>query len=204
MANFLLRSLNCILRDHRSFFGKFSWGSSSYFIYFGLLAKTIRSVCQNCFLWALRMVLREKGFFSKNLFSMFFVFGSNSSWTFGKKFGWVAELPLEEPRGAFWEQGFFWKKILFFQTLRQKRSENGKKFRLRSLNCIIRDQKSILRNFFLRFGDLFCLFRISSENNSERLSKLLSMSPEAHFGKKIYFSDIEVFFQDVSTNSRHF
>ena len=69
---FLLRSINCKLRDQRSFFGKFPWRSSSYFIYFGLLAKTSRSVCQNCFLWALRIVLKEKGFFSKKFLPCFF------------------------------------------------------------------------------------------------------------------------------------
>ena len=70
-GNFLLRSINCKLRDQRRFFGKFPWSSSSYSIYFGLLAKTNRSVCQNCFLWALRIVLKEKGFFSKNFFPCF-------------------------------------------------------------------------------------------------------------------------------------
>ena len=146
---FLLRSINCKLRDQRSFFGKFPWRSSSYFIYFGLLAKTSRSVCQNCFLWALRIVLKDKGFFSKKIFSMFFGFGSNISEIFSEKFlvAWP-NCRWKRPVEHFENNVFFWKKNLLFQTLRQKRWEKGKIFRLRSLNCIKRDQKNILRNFF--------------------------------------------------------
>ena len=194
MPNFLAAFFKLHITWPQTLFGKFSWGSSSYLIYFGLLAKTIRSVCQNCFLWALRIVLREKGFFSKNFFSMFFGIGSNISCTFGKTIlvawpNWRWKSPGEH----FENNGFFWKKNILFQTLREKRSEKGKIFRLRSLNCIIRDQKIILRNFFLRFRDLFCHFRTFSKNNSERLSKLLSMSPRDRFGKKIFFGHPDFF-----------
>ena len=187
------RSINCIICDQRSFFGKFSWGSSSYFIHFGLLAKTTQSVCQNCFLWALRIVLKEKGFFSKTFFPCFSDLYQTFLGLLAKIFGRVAKVPLEEPGGTFWEQCFYWKKILLFQNLRQRRSEKGKIFRLRSLNCIIRDQKNILRKCFRRFDDLFCQFRTFSKKNSERLSKLLSMSPEdsfENFFSKYVFSPI--------------
>ena len=122
---FLLRSINCKLRDQRSFFGKFPWGSSSYFIYFGILAKTIRSVCRNCLLWALRIVLKDKGFFSKKL-SLFFGFGSNISWIFSEKFlvGWPI-CRWKSPGEHFENNVFFFEKNLLFQTLRQKRSEKG-------------------------------------------------------------------------------
>ena len=184
----LLRSINCKLRDQRSFFGKFSWGLSSYFIYFGLLAKTFRSVCRNCLLWALRIVLKDKGFFSKKFFSMFFGFGSNISEIFIEKFlvAWP-NCRWKRPGEHFENNVFFWKKNILFQTLRQKRSEMAKIFRLRSLNCIIREQKNILSNFFLRFGDLFCHFRTFSKNNSDRLSKLLSRSAEVRFERKRIF-----------------
>ena len=190
---FLLRSINCKLCDQRNFFGNFSWVSSSYFIYFGLLAQTIRSVCQNCFLWALRIVLREKGFFSKTFFQVFRNWIKHFLYFWQNNFGRVAELRLEEPRGTFWEQCFFLKKNILFQTLREKRSEKRKIFRPRSPNCIIRDHKIILRNFFLRFRDLFCHFRTFSKNNSERLSKLLSMSPRDRFGKKLFFRHPDFF-----------
>ena len=144
---FLLRSINCKLRDQRSFFGKFPWGSSGYFIYFGLLAKTIRSVRRNCLLWALRIVLKDKGFFSKK-FSLFFGFGSNISWIFSEKIlvGWP-NCRWKRPGEHFENNVFFWKKNILFQTLREKRSEKGKNFRLRSLNCIIRDHRRFSESF---------------------------------------------------------
>ena len=113
LAIFLLRSINCKLRDRRSFFGKFSLCSSSCFIYFGLLAKTIRSVCQNCFLWALRIVLK-KDFFEK-IFSLFFGFGSNISGIFSKIFliGWP-NCRWKSP-GDFLRTMFFLKKIFSFR-----------------------------------------------------------------------------------------
>ena len=125
---------------------------------------------------------------------MFFGIGSNISCTFGKTIlvGWP-NWRWKSPGEHFENNGFFWKKNILFQTLREKRSDKGKIFRLRSLNCIIRDQKIILRNFFLRLRDLFCHFRTFSKNNSERLSKLLSMSPRDRFGKKIFFGPPDFF-----------
>ena len=130
---------------------------------------------------------RKRIFLSKNLFSMFCGFGSNISWTFGQNIlvrwpNWRWKSP-----GEHFENNVFFEKNLLFQTLRQKRSEKGKVFRLRSLNCIIRDQKNILRKFFLRFEDLFFQFRTFSKNTLKLLSKLLSMSPEDRFGKKLFF-----------------
>ena len=104
----------------------------------------------------------------------------------------MADFPLEEPRGTYWEQ-FFLKKSFFFQILSQKCSENGKIFRLHSVNCILRGQKNIFRKFFLKFEDLFSQFRTFSKNNSEHLSKLLSMSPEDRFGKKLFFQHRDIF-----------
>ena len=130
---------------------------------------------------------KKRDFFRK-FFSMFFGFGSNISWTFGKKnlVRWP-KCRWKSSGEHFENNVFFWKKILLFQNLRQRRSEKGKIFRLPSLNCIIRDEKNILRKFFRRLEDLFCQFRTFSKNNSERLSKLLSMSPEDSFEKKAFF-----------------
>ena len=201
--NFTLRSINCILRDQRSFIGNFSCALSNFFIYFGLLAKTIRSVCQNCFRWALRIVLKKR-FSSKKYFACFSHLDQTFLGLLAKKLvGWQ-NCRWKSPGEHFENKVFFEKKILFFQTLRQKRSENGKNFRLRSLNCIIRDQKNILRNFFLRFGDPFCHFRTFIKNNSERLSKLLSMSPEDRFGKEKIFLRHRGFIHDFWTYSQQF
>ena len=101
---------------------------------------------------------------------------------------------------------FFLKKNLLFQTLRQKRSEKGNFLRLRSLNYIKRDQKNILRIFFLRFGDLFSHSRTFSRN--KRLSKLLSMGPEDSLEKKnfqstcffLYILDLEPYFNVCGQN----
>ena len=184
--NFWLRSTNCIFRDQRIFFGNFFWGSLSYFIHFGLFIKIIRRIYRDRILWALRIALREKGFFRK-IFSQFFriwIKPFSDFWQY--LFNRVADFPLEGPGGTFWEQ-FFLKKILLFQILSQKCSENCKIFRFHSVNCILRDQKNIFRKIFLRFEDLFCQFRTFSKNNSERLLKLLSRSPEDRFGKKYIF-----------------
>ena len=98
---------------------------------------------------------RKKKFFRKNFLLVSRIWIENFLDFRQKNFRWVAEVPLEEPGGTFWEQCYFLKKNLLFQTLRQRRSEKGKIFRLRSLNCIIRDQKNILRKSFLRFEDLY-------------------------------------------------
>ena len=116
----------------------------------------------------------------------------------------MAEVPLEQPRGTFWEQCFFLKQFLLFQTLRRKQSEKGKFFRLCSLNCIIRDQKNIPRNFLIRFEDLFCHFRTFSKNISERLPKLLSLSLEDRFGKKGFFFKNCSFFHASRNRIKHF
>ena len=125
---------------------------------------------------------------------MFFGFESTISGIFSENFlvGWP-NCRWKSPGEHFENNVFFWKKNILFQTLRENRSEKGKIFRLRSLNCIISDQKIILRNFSLRFGDLFCHFRTFRKNNSERLSKLLSMSPRDRFGKKIFFGHPDFF-----------
>ena len=170
--------------------GSFSESSSevrwAFFIHFGLFIKIIRRIYRDRILWALRIVLKEKGFFRKKFSQIFRIWIKPFSDFWQYLFNQVADFPLEGPGGVFWEQ-FFWKKNLLFQILSQKCSENGKIPRLHSVNCILRDQKNIFRNFFLRFEDLFCQFRTFSKNNSERLSKLLSMSPEHRFGKKIIF-----------------
>ena len=198
---FLLRSINCIIRDHSRFFGKFSWVSSSYSIYFGLLAKTNRSVCQNCFLWAVRIVLgKKKIYFEKFVFHVFRIWIDHFLHFWQKKLiGWP-KCGWKSP-GEHSDNIVFLKKFLLFQTLRQKRSEKGKFFRLCSLNCIILQKKLILRKCFLRFEELFCHFRTFSKNISERLSKLLSMSLEDRFGKKGFFSKIVVFSMLLGTGS---
>ena len=133
MASFLLRSINCILRDQRSFFEKFSWGSNSFFLS-------------------------------------------------------ISDL---------------WKKISSFSDFETKTFGKGQSFRLCSLNCIILQKKLILRKCFLRFEDLFCLFRTFCKNNSERLSKLLSMSLEDRFGKKGFFFKTCSFFHVFRTWIKH-
>ena len=120
MPNFIAAFFKLHITWPQTLFGKFSWGSSSYLIYFGLLAKTIRSVCQNWFLWALRIVLREKGFFLKIFFHVFRNWIKHFLYFWQNNFGSVTELTLEEPRGTFWEQWFFLKKKYSFSDFERK------------------------------------------------------------------------------------
>ena len=88
----------------------------AFFIYFGPLEKKFRSVCQNCFLWTLKIVLKVKGFFfEKFLFLVFRNWIKHFLDFWQEHFGRVAELTLEEPRGTIWERCFFWSKFFFFR-----------------------------------------------------------------------------------------
>ena len=95
----------------------------TYFVSFGPLAKEVRSVCQKCFIWALRILLEKNGISFKNC-SFFHVF---RTWIkhllnfWQKKFGRVADFPLDEPRGIFWGQQLFQrKKFLLFSYFEPK------------------------------------------------------------------------------------
>ena len=125
--NFTLRSINCILRDQRSFIGNFSCALSNFFIYFGLLAKTIRSVCQNCFRWALRIVLKKR-FSSKNYFACFSYLDQTFLGLLAKKLvGWQ-NCRWKSPGEHFENKVFFEKKILFFSDFETKAFGKRQKF----------------------------------------------------------------------------
>ena len=114
--SFLLQSINCKLQDQRNFFGNFSWVSSSYFIYFGLLSKTSRSVCQNCFQWALRIVSEKKKQFSDiEVLSM--TFGPTAKFfkVLGQKFSCGAsKLHFMFPKKRYIEEEQFLEKPIAF------------------------------------------------------------------------------------------
>ena len=184
--NFWLRSTNCFFRDQRIFFGKFFRGSLSFFYPFRTFYKNNSEDLSRPHSMSAEDRFERKRIFSKKFFPNFSDLDQTILGLWQYLFNQVADFPLEGPGGVFWEQ-FFWKKNLLFQILSQKCSENGKIFRLHSVYCILRDQKNIFRKFFLRFEDLFCQFRTFRTNNSERLLKLLSRSPEDRFGKKIFF-----------------
>ena len=114
-AIFLLCSINCILRDQRSFLGKLSWVSSSYFVYFGLLAETIRSVCQNCFQWDLRIVLGKKKYFPDiEILSITFGLTANIFSVLGQK----VSCGVSKLHSTFYvaKEAFFWRRTFFGKT----------------------------------------------------------------------------------------
>ena len=117
---------------------------------------------------------------------MFFGFGSIISCTFGKKNGRVAEVRLEKTMGTFWEQCFFLKKFFFF-ILWAKNVEKMAKYFVAFYKLHLTWPEELFRENYLRFNELFYLFLTFCKNNSERFSKLLSMSPEDSFEKKFFF-----------------
>ena len=136
---------------------------------------------------------RKRIYFEKFVFHVFRVWIKHFLYFWQNNFGRVAELTLEEPRGTLWEQCFFWKKFLLSKTLRQKRSEKGKFFRLCSLNCIIPDRKNILRKFFLRFGDLFCHFRTFSKTIRSVCQNCFQSALGIVSDKKLFFRHPDFF-----------
>ena len=110
------------------------------------------------------------------------------------KNGSLAKLPFDVPRGTFWEKHCFTKKkrTFFFFKHWAKQVRKMANFLLRSINSILRDQKSFFGKFswgsssYLSISDL-------SKKIWERLSKLLSMSPDDSFEKKFFFSKNVIF-----------
>ena len=91
----------------------------------------------------------------------------------------------------------FLKKSWFFflpQTLTQKFSENGNTFRVRSLDCMNIVQKHTFGTCFSSFKNLICQFRDFIKNILKGLSRLLFMSPEHPFGRKMISSSRKMFF----------
>ena len=145
---------NCILRDQRSFFGKFPWGSMSYFIYFALFEKILRRIYRNRFLWALRIVLNEKEFFFKK-FITFLCFSDlelNVFQLLAEKSCHCGQTSVRCAQRKSLRRTMFLQKLFFvFQTSSKKRSDNGQNFWLRPLSGILVVQKNIFCNFFLKF-----------------------------------------------------
>ena len=144
---------------------------------------------------------RKRIFFRKICFPCFSDLDQTFPGFLAKVFGRVAELPLKEPRGTFWEQCFFEKNL--FQTLRQKLSEKGKFFRLRSLNCIKKTRKTSSENIPWGLDTYFVLLGLLAKQ-FRAFVKLLSKSPQDRFEKKNISQTSRFFFLDVLTYSQHF
>ena len=145
---------------------------------------------QNCILWS-----PEKIFFSKkvNFFHVILTRSKNFFGLLATKNGRVPKLPFDVPRGTFWEKHCFTKKRTFFFFKHwAKHVRIMANFLLRSVNSILRDQKSFFGKFswgsssYLSISDLW-------KKSWERLSKLLSMSPDDSFEKKFFFSKNVIF-----------
>ena len=142
---------------------------------------------------------RKKTLF-RNFFSMFFGFGSNIFWNFNKKIlvGWPK--CRWKSLAEHFEDNVFFKKNSSFSDFETKTFGKGQNFSAAfSKLHNTWPQKHSKEMFSEVWGPIFCQFRTFSKNNSERLSKLLSMSPEDRFGKENYFLNIEIFFHDFST-----
>ena len=148
---------------------------------------------------------RKRIFFEK-IFSMFFGLGSNISGIFSKLFliGWP-NCRWKSP-GEHFENNVFFEKNLF-QTLRQKRSEKGKFLRLRSLNCIKRDQKNILRFFFCGLGTYSLILGLLAETsvcqNCFQLALRIVLKKNFFFQSTCFFPytlDLEPYFKVCGQN----
>ena len=64
----LLRPLNCILKVQGFSFHHISWCSMTHFVNLRPLAEIFWRVYRNCFLWALRIVLKERNPSNKEVF----------------------------------------------------------------------------------------------------------------------------------------
>ena len=128
MANFLLRSINSKLRDQRSFFGKFSWGSTSYFIYFAPLEKKLGAFVKTAFYERWGSFWRKKDFFRKITFPRFSELDLTIPGLLAKKI-WLGGriAALEEPGRTIWEQCFF-EKISSFSDFETKTFGKGQFF----------------------------------------------------------------------------
>ena len=86
----------------------FSWVLRTYFVDVELLAKSFRRVCDNCFLWDRRIVLKEKSSFKeRSCFPIVFGIRGRHFWTFGSKlFGWLVKTAFYVSIETF----FFWRK----------------------------------------------------------------------------------------------
>ena len=149
----------------------------------------------------------KRTFFEKFLFHVFRNWIKHFLDFRPEQFGKVAELTLEEPRRTFWEQCFFLKKNLLFQTLRQKCSEKGKICRLWSLKCILRDQKNNLRKIFwvLRtYSVIFGLLAKTIQSVCQNCFQWFNEPWGSFWKKNLYFRHRCFFFRDFWTYSQHF
>ena len=138
---------------------------------------------------------RENFFFKKSkLLPRYSDLEQNFQGLLATKNGSVPKLPFHVPRGTFWEKHCFTekKKNFLFQTLSQTRSKNDKIFAA-FYKLHITWPEELFRKIFLRFQKLFYLFRTFGKKILERLSKLLSRSPEDSFEKKRFFSKNVIF-----------
>ena len=159
---FLAEDLNCIIHIQRNFFGNFSWGSVTHAVIFELFEKDFGGFSETVFYerWGSSW---KKTFFPKEM-SIPKLFGAWAKffWIVGNKLRQGSQNLIHWLQMNSLRKTMFSKKSWFFflpHTLTQKHSENGKTFRVRSLDCINTVQKHTLGNFFFMFKDLICQFR---------------------------------------------
>ena len=192
---FLAADLNCIIHIQRNFFGNFSWGSVTHAVIFELFEKDFGGFSETVFYerWGSSW---KKTFFPKEM-SIPKLFGAWAKffWIVGNKLRQGSQNLIHWLQMNSLRKTMFSKKSWFFflpHTLTQKHSENGKTFRVRSLDCINTVQKHTLDEQFEKnnvFRKKLILFSSSHfdtktfgkwQNISSAFSRLHKHSPKAH------------------------
>ena len=133
--NFWLLSLNRKLHIQGIKFYRIFWCSVTHFFNFRLLAEIFRRVYRNCFLRALRIVLKQKIFRTKKCFLKNFGFRAKKFWIFAKKSARMPNFCSISPSEHFEENNVEKKKffLYLFQKLIEKRWEVAQK----TFGCVL-------------------------------------------------------------------
>ena len=138
----------------------------------GLLAKTFRRVCHNCFLWDRRIVLKEKSSFKeRSYFPLVFGLRTKLLWTFGPTFfGWVVKTAFYVAIETFFsEEKFFlkssWISLIIFQFWVETFSNALEKISagLSILPSISPEEFYDWNNALMR-EEIFCFFGLWAKN----------------------------------------
>ena len=132
--NFWLRSLNCILKVQGIIFHHIPWCSMTHFVNFRPLVELFRRVYRNSFLWALRIVLKEKNLSNKEVFLYWSSELEQKHFRFPvKKSAGMPYFRSISPGEHFEENNVLKKNLFFLQTLSEKRLEVAPK----SSSCVL-------------------------------------------------------------------
>ena len=169
------------------FFQLISWCSPTRFVNFPISRKILWKVCRNGFLWALRIVLKEKNISNNKVFLYWILDLERKKLDFWqKKSAGLPKIWSFSPKEHFEKNNVVQNKnpLVFFRFWAINIGTLPQKIWLRFLNCKLKVKKIHFSSHFLMFGDAFCQFPTFSKDFLEGLSKWLSLSAEDRFDRK--------------------